>query len=94
MIENLREISKMGFGEPFPISANHGDGITNIAVVIDRILSQKRGFRERVERDIKLQTRKLQIKVDMDANRNNKEYKNISCHRTGPASSCKIKLRQ
>ena len=77
VMEHLRESPRMGFGKPLPISAEHGDGITNIAVVIDRILDQKRRFRERVERDTKWQTRKLQLKADMDTNRNNKEYEKI-----------------
>ena len=74
VMKHLREIPRMGFGEPLPISAEHGDGITNIALVIDRILDQKRRFRERFESDIKRQTLKLQLEADMDANRNNKDY--------------------
>ena len=74
MMNHLREIPTMGFGEPLPISAEHGDGITNIALVIDRILDQKRRFRERFESDIKWQTLKLQVETDMYTNRNNKDY--------------------
>ena len=92
-MEHLQEIPSMGFDEPLPISAEHGGGITNIAVLINHILDQKRRFRERVERDIKRQTRNMQLEAEMDANRNNKDYKKKSCHQTGPASSCKIKLR-
>ena len=53
VMKHLREISRMGFGESLPILEEHGDGITNIAIVIDRILDQKRRFRERFESDIK-----------------------------------------
>ena len=53
MMKHLREIPSMGFNDPFPILVDHGDGITNIALVIDRILDQKRRFRGRFESDIK-----------------------------------------
>ena len=53
MMKHLREIPSMGFGDPFPILVDHGDGITNIALVIDHILDQKRRFRGRFESDIK-----------------------------------------
>jgi len=42
VLDNLAEISRAGFGEPIPISAEHGDGLSDIAVLIDKLTREKR----------------------------------------------------
>ena len=42
VLDNLAEISRAGFGEPIPISAEHGEGLADIAVIIERLSSEKR----------------------------------------------------
>lgn len=42
VLDNLNEVSRVGFGEPIPISAEHGEGMADIAVVIDRLTRRKR----------------------------------------------------
>eukprot|EP00592_Proboscia_alata_P014646 CAMPEP_0194399434 /NCGR_PEP_ID=MMETSP0174-20130528/126660_1 /TAXON_ID=216777 /ORGANISM="Proboscia alata, Strain PI-D3" /LENGTH=625 /DNA_ID=CAMNT_0039195847 /DNA_START=351 /DNA_END=2225 /DNA_ORIENTATION=- len=49
VMEHLREISRVGFGKPVPISAEHGEGIADIAVVIDRLVKKKRLLQEQAE---------------------------------------------
>ena len=49
VMDNLAEVSRVGFGEPIPISAEHGEGMADLAVVIDRLTRKKRislGFAE------------------------------------------------
>lgn len=42
VLDSLAEISRVGFGEPVPISAEHGEGIADIAVIIDKLTCKKR----------------------------------------------------
>jgi len=42
VLDNLAEVSRAGFGEPIPISAEHGEGIVDIAVLIDKLTREKR----------------------------------------------------
>ena len=42
VLDNLAEISRAGFGEPMPISAEHGEGIADIAVLIHKLTREKR----------------------------------------------------
>lgn len=42
VLDNLAEVSRAGFGEPVPISAEHGDGMVDIAAIIVRMTREKR----------------------------------------------------
>ena len=42
VLDNLAEVSRAGFGEPMPISAEHGEGIADIAVLIHKLTREKR----------------------------------------------------
>eukprot|EP00581_Thalassiosira_minuscula_P006672 CAMPEP_0183702732 /NCGR_PEP_ID=MMETSP0737-20130205/746_1 /TAXON_ID=385413 /ORGANISM="Thalassiosira miniscula, Strain CCMP1093" /LENGTH=595 /DNA_ID=CAMNT_0025929399 /DNA_START=233 /DNA_END=2019 /DNA_ORIENTATION=- len=42
VLDNLAEISRVGFGEPVPMSAEHGEGMVDIAVIIDKLTKEKR----------------------------------------------------
>lgn len=42
VLDNLSEVSRAGFGHPIPISAEHGEGIADIAVLIDKLTREKR----------------------------------------------------
>mmetsp|Transcript_15359 Transcript_15359/g.32224 ORF Transcript_15359/g.32224 Transcript_15359/m.32224 type:complete len:468 (+) Transcript_15359:710-2113(+) len=42
VLDNLAEVSRAGFGEPIPISAEHGEGMIDIAEVIERLTREKR----------------------------------------------------
>ncbi len=39
---HLSEISRIGFGEAIPISAEHGEGMADIAAIVDRLTNEKR----------------------------------------------------
>jgi GTP-binding protein len=41
-MEHLHEVERLGFGEAIPISAGHGDGMADIAIVMEQMLSEKR----------------------------------------------------
>jgi len=42
VLEHLAEASRIGFGEAIPISAEHGEGMGDVAVVIQNLTNQKR----------------------------------------------------
>jgi len=42
VLDTLSEISRAGFGEPVPISAEHGEGLADIAVLINKLTREKR----------------------------------------------------
>ncbi|KAL7436777.1 hypothetical protein ACHAXH_007785, partial [Discostella pseudostelligera] len=42
VLDNLAEISRAGLGDPIPVSAEHGDGIADIAVLIAKLTREKR----------------------------------------------------
>ncbi|KAL9181392.1 hypothetical protein ACHAXT_010197 [Thalassiosira profunda] len=42
VLDNLAEVARAGFGEPIPISSEHGEGMVDIAVVIERLTREKR----------------------------------------------------
>jgi len=42
VLDNLAEISRAGFGEAIPISAEHGEGMVDVAEIIDRYTKEKR----------------------------------------------------
>ena len=42
VLENLKEVTRVGFGEPIPISAQHGEGMVDIAVIIEELARKKR----------------------------------------------------
>lgn len=42
VLDNLAEISRCGFGEAIPISAEHGEGMAEVASVIHRLTHEKR----------------------------------------------------
>ena len=42
VLDNLAEVSRAGFGNPVPISAEHGEGLVDLAVVIDKLTREKR----------------------------------------------------
>ena len=42
VLDNLAEISRAGFGEPIPISAEHGEGMVDIAATIEKLTQEKR----------------------------------------------------
>ena len=42
VLDNLAEVSRAGFGEAIPISAEHGEGMVDVAEIIDRYTREKR----------------------------------------------------
>ncbi|KAL3827542.1 hypothetical protein ACHAXA_002039 [Cyclostephanos tholiformis] len=42
VLDNIAEVTRAGLGEPIPISAEHGDGMAEIAVLVDRLSREKR----------------------------------------------------
>ena len=42
VLDSLAEISRVGFGEPVPISAEHGEGMADIATIINELTRKKR----------------------------------------------------
>lgn len=42
VLDNLAEVSRAGFGEPIPISAEHGEGMVDVAEIIDKFTQEKR----------------------------------------------------
>jgi GTP-binding protein len=42
VLENIQEAARVGFGEPLLISAEHGEGMADIAVVIEELTRKKR----------------------------------------------------
>ncbi|KAL7554697.1 hypothetical protein ACHAWF_018371 [Thalassiosira exigua] len=42
VLDHLAEVSRAGFGEPLPISAEHGEGMADIAVIIEKLSREKR----------------------------------------------------
>lgn len=44
VMDNLTEISRAGFGEAIPISAEHGDGMAEVASLIYKMTQEKRQF--------------------------------------------------
>lgn len=42
VLDNLAEISRAGLGDPIPVSAEHGDGMADIAVLIAKLTREKR----------------------------------------------------
>ena len=42
VLENLEEAARVGFGEPIVISAEHGEGMADIAVIIEQLTQKKR----------------------------------------------------
>lgn len=59
VLENLQEAARVGFGEPIPISAQHGEGMADIAVIIEEMARKKR--------------ESLGLSDDEDANQDEKE---------------------
>lgn len=45
VIEHLSDVSRMGFGEVIPISAEHGEGMADLAVIIDDLATKKQQIR-------------------------------------------------
>ena len=48
-MDHLLEAERLGFGEAIPISAGHGDGMADIAIVMEQMLSEKRAANPRKE---------------------------------------------
>jgi len=42
VLDNLAEVARAGFGEAIPISAEHGEGMVDVAEIIDRYTQEKR----------------------------------------------------
>merc|ERR1740124_1471418 len=42
VMEHLVEVARLGFGEAVPISAEHGEGLADVAVLIERLTREKR----------------------------------------------------
>ena len=42
VLDSIAEVARAGFGEPIPISAEHGDGMAEIAALVDRLAREKR----------------------------------------------------
>lgn len=42
VLEHLQEAARVGFGEPLLVSAEHGEGMADIAVIIEQLTQQKR----------------------------------------------------
>lgn len=54
VLDNIAEVARAGLGEPIPISAEHGDGMAEIAVLVDKLTKEKRkrqGLPERSDED-------------------------------------------
>jgi GTP-binding protein len=51
VLDNIAEVARAGIGEPIPISAEHGDGMAEIAVLVDRLTREKRARLGLPERD-------------------------------------------
>lgn len=54
VLDNISEVARAGLGEPIPISAEHGDGMAEIAVLVDSLTREKRkrlGLPERSDAD-------------------------------------------
>jgi GTP-binding protein len=51
VLDNIAEVARAGIGEPIPISAEHGDGMADIAVLVDRLTREKRARLGLPERD-------------------------------------------
>jgi GTP-binding protein len=54
VLDNIAEVARAGLGEPIPISAEHGDGMAEIAVLVDKLTKEKRkrlGLPERSDAD-------------------------------------------
>jgi len=54
VLDNIAEVARAGLGEPIPISAEHGDGMAEIAVLVDKLTKDKRkrlGLPERNDAD-------------------------------------------
>ena len=52
VLDSIAEVARAGLGEPIPISAEHGDGMAEIAVLVDRLAREKRarlGLPERAD---------------------------------------------
>lgn len=47
VLELLDEVTHMGFGEPIPISAEHGEGMAELAVLIEELSQRKRHEQEK-----------------------------------------------
>ena len=46
VLENLEEVSRIGFGEAIPISAEHGEGLADIAAYIELLTEKKKQILE------------------------------------------------
>lgn len=44
VMSHLAEVSRIGFGEAIPISAEHGEGLSDVANVIEQLYSKKKDF--------------------------------------------------
>lgn len=53
VMDNLEELQRLGFGKAIPISALQGDGLADVAVLIERAKKQKFGLDSRSEEEIK-----------------------------------------
>ena len=42
VLDSLAEVARGGFGEPIPISAEHGEGMVDLGVIIDKLTREKR----------------------------------------------------
>lgn len=42
VMQHLAEVSRLGFGEAIPISAEHGEGLSDLAIIIQEMASKKR----------------------------------------------------
>ena len=42
VLDHLAEVSRIGFGEAIPISAEHGEGLADIATIIESLTAKKR----------------------------------------------------
>ena len=54
VLDNIAEVTRAGLGEPIPISAEHGDGMAELAVLVDKLTKDKRkrlGLPERNDAD-------------------------------------------
>jgi GTP-binding protein len=51
ILDHLNEATRVGFGEPIPISAQHGEGMAEIAVIVDQLTAQKQRHLERIGND-------------------------------------------
>ncbi|KAL7529798.1 hypothetical protein ACHAXR_003164 [Thalassiosira sp. AJA248-18] len=69
VLDNLNEVSRAGFGHPIPISAEHGEGMVDIAVIIEKLTREKRlrlGLPEEIEekvKNVKSEIKPLQLAI-------------------------------